>query len=65
LERLGYDDAQEFNNALKNMQQAMKRARRKEGELDEEEFVRTFHSACALATNILTIITGGAYISSN
>jgi hypothetical protein len=52
LERLGYDDTQEFNNALKNMQQAMKRARRKEGELDEEEFVRAIHSASIPVTDI-------------
>ncbi|KAG8834370.1 Nuclear actin-protein involved in chromatin remodeling [Serendipita sp. 399] len=37
LERLNYDDVTHLNNALKNMQQAMKRARKKEGEMDEEE----------------------------
>ncbi|KAG8869755.1 Nuclear actin-protein involved in chromatin remodeling [Serendipita sp. 405] len=37
LERLNYDDVTHLNNALKNMQQAMKRARKKEGEQEEEE----------------------------
>lgn len=37
LERLNYDDVGHLNNALKNMQQAMKRARKKEGEAEDEE----------------------------
>ena len=40
LERLNYDDIGHLNNALKNMQQAMKRARKKEGEIEDEEEVR-------------------------
>lgn len=40
LERLNYDDVGHLNNALKNMQQAMKRARKKEGEIEDEEEVR-------------------------
>jgi hypothetical protein len=39
LERLNYDDVGHLNNALKNMQQAMKRARKKEGDIEDEEEV--------------------------
>jgi hypothetical protein len=39
LERLNYDDVGHLNNALKNMQQAMKRARKKEGDVEDEEEV--------------------------
>ena len=40
LERLNYDDVGHLNNALKNMQQAMKRARKKEGEMEDDDEVR-------------------------
>lgn len=57
LERLNYDDVGHLNNALKNMQQAMKRARKKEGEMEEEEEVRRIgHSFLPIHMFMLTFL---------